>query len=77
MQQPPMPGQVMGDQNMIAPEGAEMPAPAAFDQTQGQGFAGNLGGTTPINAAPSELPGMEGVDYRGLNMPPEGRPARK
>lgn len=48
-----------------------------FEQTQGMGFAGNFGGTTPISAAPENLAMTEGVDYRGLRMPPEGRPAKK
>ena len=71
------PQDVMGDQTMISPEMPANEANAPFEQTQGQGFAGNLGGTTPINAAPSMLPGMEGADYRGLRLPPEGRPAKK
>jgi hypothetical protein len=71
------PQDVMGDQNMIPPEMPQDMNNAPFEQTTGQGFAGNLGGTTPINAAPSMLPGMEGADYRGLRLPPEGRPAEQ
>lgn len=75
-----MPQQVQGDQTMISPESLPNYMNAPFEQTQGQGFAGNLGGTTPITAAPEmgvTLPQVEGVDYRGLRMPPEGRPAQK
>ena len=82
-QQPQMQGspqQVQGDQTMISPESIPNYMNAPFDQTQGMGFAGNFGGTTPITAAPEmgvTLPQVEGVDYRGLRMPPEGRPAQK
>ena len=74
------PQQVQGDQTMVSPESLPNYMNAPFDQTQGIGFAGNFGGTTPITAAPEmgvTLPQVEGVDYRGLRMPPEGRPAQK
>lgn len=71
------PQEVMGDQQMIAPEmGADM-ANMPFEQTQGQGFAGNFGGTTPVSASGGDLAQLEGADYRGLRMPPEGRAARR
>lgn len=82
-QQPQMQGspqEVMGDQQMISPEALPNYMNAPFEQTQGIGFAGNFGGTTPITAAPEmgvTLPQVEGVDYRGLRMPPEGRPAEQ
>jgi hypothetical protein len=74
------PQDVQGDQNMISPDMGENYQNSPFEQTQGIGFAGNFGGSTPITAAPEmgvTLPQLEGVDYRGLRMPPDGRPAKK
>lgn len=75
-----IPNQVDGDQTMISPEAIPNYMNTPFEETKGLGFAGNFGGTTPITAAPEmgvTLPQVEGVDYRGLRMPPEGRPAEQ
>jgi hypothetical protein len=49
----------------------------AFQGIEGEGFAGNMGGSSPLAAAPYMtgvgLPAIEGRDNRGLRMPPEGR----
>lgn len=50
---------------------------AAFDNTQGMGYAPNFGGQQALGAAPEMtgvgLPQIEGMDYRGLGIPPQGR----
>lgn len=50
---------------------------APFENTTGQSFAGNFGGSSPLSAAPDMtgvgLPQLEGTDNRGLRMPPNGR----
>ena len=84
-QMQPQPPQMQPQMQGIPPQdiqGAESEAlpnygGEPFEQTQGMGFAGNFGGTTPISAAPENMAMTEGVDYRGLRMPPEGRPAKK
>ena len=80
-QQPQMQPQMQGipPQDIQGAESEALPnyGGEPFEQTQGMGFAGNFGGTTPISAAPENMAMTEGVDYRGLRMPPEGRPAKK
>lgn len=67
-QQPPM----MQEGQM--PPQPQMEAP--FENTQGMGFAGNFGGSSPLAAAPDMtgvgLPAIEGRDNRGLRLPPPG-----
>jgi hypothetical protein len=67
MPSPDMSGGMPPDPSMQAP----------FENASGQGFAGNFGGSSPLQAAPDMtgvgLPAMEGRDNRGLRMPPEGR----
>jgi hypothetical protein len=81
-QQPPVQQGQPGGPPPGAP-GSQMPSqpgnPAlesAFANMQGQGFAGNMGGSSPLMAAPEMtgvgLPQLEGHDNRGLRMPPEG-----
>lgn len=72
--------QAQVQQQMQPPQGSESvpnPQGAAFDNTQGIGYAPNFGGQQAIGAAPDMtgvgLPQIEGVDYRGLGIPPEGR----
>ena len=78
-----MPMDMQGMQGMQDMPGMDMggglpPDPSmqnAFANTQGQGFAGNFGGSNPLSAAPDMtgigLPQMEGRDNRGLLMPPQ------
>lgn len=75
-----MPPGAMGDMNgmNVGMNGAPMPPSpdmqAPFDQTNGMGFAGNFGGSSPLSAAPDMtgvgLPALEGRDNRGLRLPP-------
>lgn len=52
-----------------------------YEQTQGVGFAGNLGGTTPVSAGRDMkgvgFPSLEGMDMRGLKQAPNARKAEK
>ncbi len=69
------PGMDPSQMGMGMPQNPQMQAP--FDNTQGQGFAGNFGGSSPLSAAPDMtgvgLPKIEGRDNRGLKMPPVSR----